>query len=168
VASIQEQIISAAYRWGVDPEVALAVAEQESGLNQGARGSSGEIGIFQLMPGTAAGLGVNPYDVGQNIDGGVRYLGQQYQRFGSWDLALAAYNAGPGRVAAGTIPASTQGYVNAILASLGLQDGWGSPEPVLAAGGSPEPPWSPPLGSSAGLWLGLGVAGLVGLLLIRD
>lgn len=166
--SIQEQIISAAYRWGVDPEVALAVAEQESGFNQGARGASGEIGVFQLMPGTAAGLGVNPYDLQGNIDGGVRYLDQQYQRFGSWELALAAYNAGPGRVAAGSIPASTTGYVNAILASLGLQDGSAYLEPALAAGGSPEEPWISPLASSAGLWLGLGLVGLVGVLLIRD
>jgi soluble lytic murein transglycosylase-like protein len=69
------------------------------------------------MPGTAALLGVNPHDPAQNLEGGARYLRTQFDRFGTWDLALAAYNAGPEAVAQhGGIPpyAETQGYVRAI------------------------------------------------------
>src|SRR4051812_21972426 len=88
--SISDDIASAASRYNVPPSVALAVAQRESGLNQNARGTSGEIGVFQLMPGTASDLGVNPSDLAQNIDGGVRYLSQMFQKFGDWRLALEA------------------------------------------------------------------------------
>lgn len=70
---------------------------------------------MQLMPGTARELGVDPYDWRQNVEGGIRYLRQQYDRFGSWDLAVAAYNAGPGAVASGQIPASTLYYMQDIV-----------------------------------------------------
>jgi Transglycosylase SLT domain len=123
-------ITSAATAVGVPPSLALAVANQESGFNQSAIGSSGEVGIFQLMPGTAAQLGVNPYDESENIQGGVSYLSQLLTQFGGDpSLALAAYNAGPGRVQTAVsssgsdwfsaIPASTQSYVSSVLASSG-------------------------------------------------
>jgi soluble lytic murein transglycosylase-like protein len=70
------------------------------------------------MPGTARLMGVNPHDPGQNLDGGARYLAQQYRTFGNWRLALAAYNAGPGAVEKhrGVPPyRETQQYVAAIL-----------------------------------------------------
>ena len=127
--SIEDQIRLTAASYGVPPDLAVAVARVESGLNQAARGSSGEVGVFQLMPGTAADLGVNPYDLGQNIAGGVRYLAQQLRRFGSQELALAAYNAGPGRVASGTIPASTAAYVSRVFSFLP----WRSPDVPLSA-----------------------------------
>ena len=82
--------------------------------------SAGAIGLAQLMPDTAVLLGVDPQDSHANLDGGARYLAQQYRRFGNWPHALAAYNAGPEAVVAyGGIPpfAETQAYVVAILGS---------------------------------------------------
>jgi soluble lytic murein transglycosylase-like protein len=82
------------------------------------RSHAGAIGLAQLMPGTAAGLGVDPTDPLQNLQGGARYLREQLDRFGTPELALAAYNAGPNRVAqAGGIPriTETQTYVRRVL-----------------------------------------------------
>lgn len=94
--TIQQQIVASAIAQGIDPNFALAVAQRESGFNQGAVGSSGEIGVFQLMPTTAQQLSVNPYDQQANIDGGIKYLKQQLNAFGNDPaLAAAAYNAGP-------------------------------------------------------------------------
>lgn len=115
LGTIQDDISAAASRYGVPSWLALAVAQRESGLNQSARGTSGEIGVFQLMPGTAAQLGVNPSDLSQNIDGGVRYLSQMYSQFGDWRTALEAYNGGPGNVSRGTISNAAQGYADAIM-----------------------------------------------------
>lgn len=120
-SEIQSLIVGSAASYGIPPSIALAVARQESGYNQGAIGSSGEVGVFQLMPSTAIELGVNPYNLSENVNGGLAYLSQQYQRFGSWDMALAAYNAGPGRVASGNVPASTRAYVSSILGNNGVQ-----------------------------------------------
>jgi soluble lytic murein transglycosylase-like protein len=104
---------------GVPPDLAVAVARQESGLNQSARGTSGEVGVFQLMPGTASDLNVNPYDLNQNVQGGISYLKQMYDRFGDWTTALLAYNAGPGAVSSGKIPSSSQSYASKIMAVFG-------------------------------------------------
>jgi soluble lytic murein transglycosylase-like protein len=123
-ADVQALIRSEALARGVDPALALAVASQESGFNPYALSSKGAVGVFQLMPGTAAGLGVDPYDVTQNIQGGVAYLSQLSTQFGGdVSLTLAAYNAGPGNVAKyGGVPpfAETQSYVSRILAALGI------------------------------------------------
>lgn len=100
---------------GVPSDIAIALAQRESSLNHNVIGSSGEVGLFQILPTTAAELGINPYNLNENIQGGLTYLKQQYDRFGSWDLALAAYNAGPTKVASGNIPQSTQSYVQDIL-----------------------------------------------------
>ena len=135
-------ITQAAAKYGVDPNLALAVAKQESGLNQAAKSSAGAIGIMQLMPSTAAGLGVDPTDPAQNVDGGVRLLSQLLQQYGGdTSLALAAYNAGPGAVAKyGGVPPypETQNYVTSILASIGQtpdSSATASPAPSDMTGG---------------------------------
>lgn len=140
-SSIQQQIADTANSLGVDPALALAIANQESGFNQAARGKAGEIGVFQLMPGTAQALGVNPYDLSQNIVGGISYLKQNLQTFGgSVPQAVAAYNAGPGAVEGGRIPASTQSYVSTILQALGMGTDGTSPSASVSAAASPPVP----------------------------
>ena len=97
-----------------------ALVWQESRFNPRARSHKGAIGYAQLMPGTAAKLGVNPHDPVQNLDGGARYLLMQLQTFRSPMLALAAYNAGPGAVQKyrNTVPPyrETRDYVIRVLA----------------------------------------------------
>ncbi|GGF63845.1 lytic transglycosylase [Paracoccus acridae] len=88
----------AARRYGIPEDLFLRLVQQESGWNPSARSHKGATGLAQLMPGTAAKLGVNPHDPVQNLHGGARYLRMMYNQFGNWRLALAAYNAGPGAV----------------------------------------------------------------------
>ena len=109
---------SAAMRHGVPVGLFLRLVQQESAWNPRAVSHKGAIGLAQLMPGTASYLGVNPYDPSENLDGGARYLAEQYRNFGTWRLALAAYNAGPGAVEEHNgIPPyrETQEYVRIIL-----------------------------------------------------
>lgn len=90
----------------------------ESGFNPAARSAVGAIGLGQLMPGTAQALGVDPFDPEENLRGAARYLLAQLESFGSPELALAAYNAGPDAVRRyGGIPpfAETEGHVASVL-----------------------------------------------------
>lgn len=127
---ISTQIINTATAFGIDPRLALEVAMTESGLNQAAVSPAGAIGIFQLMPATAASLGVDPHDPNQNIQGGVTLLAQLLSEFaGDTSKALAAYNWHPDAVNAAVAqygadwlshaPSETQNYVQKILAAVG-------------------------------------------------
>ena len=109
--------VELALQENVDPELALRVAYQENKGRQGPVSEKGAIGLMQLMPGTAKELGVDPNDPKQNFIGGLRYLNQQLKEFGTVPLALAAYNAGPGKVRKyGGVPpfAETRKYVSLI------------------------------------------------------
>ena len=112
-------IKEAAARYQVDPRLVAAVAQTESGGNQEAGSPAGAVGVMQLRPETAAGLGVNPYDKRQNIEGGAKYLRQMMDTFGGdVQKAVAAYNAGPQAVKEyNGIPPyrETQDYVNKVL-----------------------------------------------------
>lgn len=104
--------------FGIPEALFLALIQQESAWNRDALSPVGAIGLAQLMPGTARELGVDPHDPIQNIYGGAKYLRAQYDTFGTWRLALAAYNAGPGAVRKhGGVPPyrETRNYVTRIL-----------------------------------------------------
>jgi soluble lytic murein transglycosylase-like protein len=116
----EQQIDAAAQKYGIDPAVLKGLIKQESGFNPNAGSPAGAQGLTQLMPGTAASLGVtNVHDPAQSIDGGAHYLKMQLDRFGGdYSKALAAYNAGPGAVQRynGVPPyAETQNYVKNVL-----------------------------------------------------
>lgn len=109
---------AAAQKHGVPEDLFLRLVQQESGFNPGAVSPKGATGLAQLMPGTAALLGVDINNPQQNLEGGARYLKKMHARFGNWRHALAAYNAGPEAVEKhGGIPPykETQGYVLAIM-----------------------------------------------------
>lgn len=115
---------TAAQKYGLDPNVFKQLVQVESGWNPAAVSDRGAVGLTQLMPGTAAGLGVaDPYDPAQSLEGGAKYLRQMLDKFGGdYTKALAAYNAGPGAVekANGVPPyQETIAYVRKILGAVG-------------------------------------------------
>jgi peptidoglycan DL-endopeptidase CwlO len=112
-------IDAAGQRYGVDPALLQSVIQQESGFNPSATSAAGAQGLMQLMPSTAASLGVtDPYDPNQSIDAGARYLSSKLNEYGGdTSLALASYNAGSGAVAryGGITPyPETQNYVQSV------------------------------------------------------
>ncbi len=128
-------IQAASQKYNVPAGLIEAVIQQESGFNPNAQSGAGAGGLMQLMPSTASGLGVtNVYDPAQSIDGGTHYLRDQLDRFGgNVQLALAAYNAGPGAVAQyGGVPpySETQSYVTDVLANYARYSG-GSAQTTL-------------------------------------
>lgn len=119
INSIKANIAKHAIEMGVDPAIALSIARTESGFNHNARSRHGAVGVFQLMPSTARRMGINPYSLNENIKGGIMYYKSMYKMFGSVELALAAYNAGPGNVKRynNSIPpyAETRRFVSKIM-----------------------------------------------------
>lgn len=107
-----------AAKYGLSPDLLKRQMLAESGGNPRAVSSAGAMGLMQLMPRTARGLGVtDPFDPGQSVEGGAKYLAQMMRMFGDTTLALAAYNAGPGNVKKyGGVPPfrETQGYIQRI------------------------------------------------------
>lgn len=115
----QEAVAAAAARHGLDPKLLHALVVTESAYRPDALSPVGAGGLTQLMPGTAVELGVRDrFDPVENLRGGADYLARQIRRFGDLRLALAAYNAGPARVARlGRVPdiAETQAYVATVV-----------------------------------------------------
>ena len=130
------EITAAAKKHGIDPALLAGLVKQESGFNPNAGSPAGARGLTQLMPGTAAGLGVsNVLDPAQSLDGGAKYLRQQLDAFGG-DVtrALAAYNAGPGAVQRyGGVPpyAETQNYVRIVQANAAQYRAGGAAPSIL-------------------------------------
>ena len=140
-APYDDLVAAAAQRNGIDPALLHGLIQQESGFDPSATSGAGAQGLCQLMPGTAASLGVsNPLDPAQSIDGGARYLKQQLDAFGGdSQLALAAYNAGPGAVHRyGGVPpyAETQAYVQKVM---GYANAYRSSHPAMGAAAPPTP-----------------------------
>lgn len=111
-------IETVATKAGIDPRLLAAMIWQESGFQPDAVSRSGAIGLTQLMPATADGLDVDPTDPMQNLHGGARYLAWTIEEFGSIELGLAAYNAGPGTVReSGGMPdiPETRAYVPRVI-----------------------------------------------------
>jgi soluble lytic murein transglycosylase-like protein len=131
-AQIDALVNDNAQAQSVDPALIKAIIANESGFNANATSNVGAQGLMQLMPGTAAGLGVtDSYDPAQNVAGGTKYIKGLLERFnGDVRLAVAAYNAGPGAVEKyGGVPpyAETQNYVQNVLASYAKYRGDASP-----------------------------------------
>lgn len=124
--NIEEAVNIASRKYGIDKDLILAVIKQESDFNPNSTSHAGAQGLMQLMPGTARELGVtNAYNIEQNIDGGTRYLKSMLELHGnSKQLALAAYNAGPGTLRKrgvdtveeiSKLPYETRDYVHKVM-----------------------------------------------------
>jgi len=131
-ATVKDCIVKHSLELGVDPAIGLSIAKIESGFVHEKRSAYGAVGVFQLMPSTAKKLGYNPYYLNENIKGGLVYYKMMYQKFGSMELALAAYNAGPGNVSKykGVPPfAETRRFVRGIMNEYNAQKA--NPDPAI-------------------------------------
>lgn len=139
VSTVKEKIVKHSVEMGVDPALALSIAKSESGFRHELKSPYGAVGVFQLMPSTAKKLGVNPYLLTDNIKGGLMYYKMMYNMFGSTELALAAYNAGPGNVKKyNSIPpfGETKKFVSNIMAEYNRLKL--NPDPILVKATEPK------------------------------
>ena len=131
---VKETIVKQSLEMNIDPALALSIAKKESGFRHELRSPHGAVGVFQLLPSTAKRMGYNPYYLSENIKAGLTYYKMMYKMFGSTELALAAYNAGPGNVKRHgcTIPpyAETKRFVNVIMQDYNNQKK--NPDPAIA------------------------------------
>ena len=131
---VKETIVKHSLEMNVDPALALSIAKKESGFRHELRSRHGAVGVFQLLPSTANRMGYNPYYLSENVKAGLTYYKMMYKMFGSTELALAAYNAGPGNVkrCGGKIPpyAETKRFVNVIMQDYNNQKK--NPDPAIA------------------------------------
>ena len=131
---IKETIVKHSLEMNVDPALALSIAKKESGFRHELKSSHGAVGVFQLLPSTAKRMGYNPYYLSENIKAGLAYYKLMYKMFGTTELALAAYNAGPGNVKkyGGKVPpyAETKRFVNVIMQDYRNQKK--NPDPAIA------------------------------------
>ena len=131
---VKETIVKHSLEMNVDPALALSIAKKESGFRHELKSPYGAVGVFQLLPSTAHRMGFNPYYLSENIKAGLTYYKMMYKMFGSTELALAAYNAGPGNVKkfGGQIPpyGETKRFVNQIMLEYNKQKA--NPDPAIA------------------------------------
>ena len=131
---VKESIVKHSMEMGVDPALALSIAKKESGFKHELKSPYGAVGVFQVLPSTAKKIGYNPYYLNENIKAGLTYYKMMYKMFGSTELALAAYNAGPGNVKkyGGTIPPfrETKRFVSIIMQD--YQKLKANPDPAIA------------------------------------
>lgn len=133
VTTVKQYIVKHALDLGIDPALALSIAKAESGFRHEARSAHGAVGVFQLMPSTARKIGYNPYNLNENVKAGLVYYRMMYSMFGSTELALAAYNAGPGNVKRykGMPPfAETKRFVSKIMSEYNRQKV--TPDPMIS------------------------------------
>lgn len=148
--TVKATIVKHAIEMGVDPAIALSIARTESGFRHEARSSHGAVGVFQLMPSTARRMGLNPYSLNDNIKGGIMYYKMMYKMFGSMELALAAYNAGPGNVKRyKAVPpyAETRRFVSKIMTDYNRLKA--NPDPAMVKAAAVHKPASAPKVSAA-------------------
>ena len=152
VNTVKAIIVKHAIEMGVDPAIALSIARTESGFSHNARSNHGAVGVLQLMPSTAKRMGLNPYSLNDNIKGGIMYYKSMYKMFGSVELALAAYNAGPGNVKRyNAVPpyAETKRFVSKIMKDYNYYKANPDPAMIKAKAAAANKPASTPAAVTA-------------------
>ena len=116
-AEVKQAIIKQAKEMGVEPAIVLSIAKTESGFRQNITSKSGHVGVFQLSPATARTMGLNAYDLNDNIKGGITYYKNMLNKFGSMELAIAAYQAGPLNISrnGNRVPSYSRPFVSRIM-----------------------------------------------------
>lgn len=117
VEDVKQNIINQANELGVEPAIVLSIARVESSFNQAARGAGGHVGVFQLSPDTANLMGLDAYNLDDNIKCGITYYKRLYDKFGSMELAVAAYNLGPMAISRNnnTVPNNCKKFVSMVM-----------------------------------------------------